>query len=137
MPIQEQDWIVRSDLKKNRDKYYLFGDNCVRLGYKGQAQEMRGEPNAIGIRTKFYPSNKKISYFTDEKFQHCCYLIAEDLLIVSSLLKENKTIIIPTSGVGSGLAKLEQCAPRVNKFLEHCIEYLKEKYGFIPAEILE
>lgn len=133
MPIQYQDWITRSDLRKNKDKYYVFGDNCVRIGFKGQAKEMRGEPNAIGIRTKFFPSDKKRSYFTDENFGLCFGLITEDLLYVIEKLKENKIVVIPSKGIGSGLARLEDCAPKVNRALLKALEYIKEKYGFIPV----
>ena len=34
-------------------------------GYGGQAREMRGEPNSIGIPTKWAPDSNKSSYFCD------------------------------------------------------------------------
>lgn len=42
-------YIKRQDLKSNPNTQYLFGDNLKRSGFGGQAKEMRGEPNAIGI----------------------------------------------------------------------------------------
>lgn len=50
MPVVKQDQIMRRDLLDNQDKLYVFGDNMVRRGFGGQAREMRGEPNAVGIR---------------------------------------------------------------------------------------
>jgi hypothetical protein len=52
MPIIYQKFIRRQDLRNNRDKFYVFGDNMQRIGYGGQARDMRGEPNAIGAVTK-------------------------------------------------------------------------------------
>ena len=53
-----QKFIYRSDLKANPSVLYLFGDNLQRVGLGGQAKEMRGEPNAVGIATKKAPDNK-------------------------------------------------------------------------------
>ena len=47
-------------------RYYVFGDNMERRGLGGQAGVMRGEPNAIGVPTKWSPSNRPDAYFTDE-----------------------------------------------------------------------
>jgi len=49
MPILYQDQIKRDDLRAHPDRIYLFGDNVARQGRGGQAKEMRGEPNALGI----------------------------------------------------------------------------------------
>lgn len=52
MIVLHQKFIFREDLQANPDVYYLFGDNVERRGLGGQAKEMRGEPNAIGVATK-------------------------------------------------------------------------------------
>lgn len=47
---------------------YLFGDNLLRKGLGGQAKEMRGEPNTLGIVSKKYPSNSLSSFYSDGDF---------------------------------------------------------------------
>ena len=44
-----QDFITRKDVRENRFKIYVFGDNLQKIGYGGQAKAMRGEYNTIGI----------------------------------------------------------------------------------------
>ena len=41
-------------LKKNRNKLFVFGDNCLRKGKAGQAI-IRDQPNSAGIATKVLP----------------------------------------------------------------------------------
>ena len=60
--------ITRDKVKENPDVLYLFGDNLLRKGLGGQAKEMRGEPNTLGIVSKKYPSNNKDSFYTDDDF---------------------------------------------------------------------
>ena len=63
-----QKMIYREDLIRNPDTIYLFGDNDKRKGLGGQAKEMRGESNAIGIRTKKAPFSDNSAYYIDSEF---------------------------------------------------------------------
>jgi len=87
--------ITRQIVKNNRDKIFLFGDNLQRKGYGGQAKAMRGEPNAVGIPTK-----KKPFWQIKPDFDF-----------------EYDTIVIPSDGIGTGLAELPQRAPETYKHL--------------------
>lgn len=80
--IRRQKYITREDLKNNSKTIYLFGDNDYRKGLGGQAREMRGEPNAIGIRTKKYPSNQPKSFYTDKEYEHNIKNIDQDFGMV-------------------------------------------------------
>jgi len=56
-------WIERSMLQADPEARFVFGDNAERWGLGGQAKEMRGEPNAIGVATlwspgQFYPAGE-------------------------------------------------------------------------------
>jgi hypothetical protein len=67
--IEFAEFITRASCRANPDKTFLFGDNAIHAGFGGQAaKEMRGEPNAIGIPTKFYPNMRDDSFFTDKDF---------------------------------------------------------------------
>jgi hypothetical protein len=100
--------ITRKNLRENPDKVYLFGDNLAKRGMGGQAKEMRGEENAIGIPTKKYPTMNDKAFFTDDELESNKAYIDKAL----GLIPKNKTVVIPSSGMGTGLAQLDKRAPK-------------------------
>jgi hypothetical protein len=121
MAILYQKLIHREDLKKNTSVLYLFGDNEKRQGLGGQAAEMRGEPNAVGIRTKRAPGRDNESYWSDRDFDRNCARIEEDLGRVKSHLRRGGIIIIPTDGIGTGYAQMERRCPRTFNVLQQSL----------------
>lgn len=117
--------ITRDKIRANPDVLYLFGDNDVRRGLGGQAKEMRGEPNTIGISTKKSPSNKIESYKTDEEFEQNTDILAKDFIKVYEAIRsgEYKALVIPQ--IGEGLAKLPEKAPKTYEALENHLKTLK------------
>ncbi len=105
--IEYRKLILRSDLQNNRDKLFVFGDNAARRGYGGQAREMRGEPNAVGIVTKRTPSMDEEAFFTDEDF---AFFMSESITDFRRLRKFKGTIVWPASDIGTGLAQLKERA---------------------------
>lgn len=113
--------INRQDLRNNPSIYYLFGDNTRRVGYGGQAGQMRDEPNAIGIATKENPS----SYFSEDHFIQNMRVIWDDMQPVFHAIIAGKTIVIPSDGLGTGLSRLPEMAPKTNKGLLFLLHHLK------------
>lgn len=105
--------IYRADLRANPGVLYVFGDNEFRTGFGGQAGEMRGEPNAVGIATLKAPGQ----FWSDDQFAGNRYII--------DALRNGETIVFPLDGVGTGLARLEQSAPETFKHLQRRIAELK------------
>ena len=103
MKIEYQKFIRREDLRKNPDKVYLFGDNTMHVGYGGQVGEMRGEPNAIGIPTLKEPG----VFFTDDEYDMNRQIIDEAFRQIPA----DKTVVIPSDGLGTGIARLDRVAP--------------------------
>lgn len=116
MPIAFQQWITRNNLRDNRDKIYVFGDNVQRSGFAGQAKEMRGQPNAIGIVTKWAPSMAARAFFDDTAA--CKVLVDRDLLVVEQALDRGRTVVVPADGIGTGLSRLSQYAPNLDAFIK-------------------
>ena len=116
MPVERQEWITREDLRANPDKVYVFGDNVERRGYGGQAKEMRGEPNAIGVVTKWAPSMDPKAFFDDTAA--CRMLVERDLLVVQQALDRGRTVVVPADGIGTGLSRLTRYAPSLDAFIE-------------------
>lgn len=100
----------RPELRDNPHKLFVFGDNFERKGYGGQAQAARDEPNAIGIATKIGPGQ-----FLDDTYLSEC--LVREFLPKFTLLKTHTasggTIVWPADGIGSGLAALEEKAPKI------------------------
>jgi hypothetical protein len=125
MPLVYQKMIFRADLIANPDILYVFGDNAQRRGLGGQAKEMRGEPNAHGVRTKWEPRLKPTSFFTDDAYDAICAMIEEDLLAPRARLQAGRLVVLPLDGLGTGLAQLPEKAPRAYAFLEAQLAALK------------
>jgi len=110
-------------VRDNPNKVFLFGDNIQQKGFGGQAKEMRGEPNAIGVPTKWFPSRNIHAYFTDQDFAlvACKYDI-----IFFSIQKSCKIVVIPEDGLGTGLARLDKTAPRIFEYLQQKLKELED-----------
>lgn len=110
--------VGREDVRQNRDKVFLFGDNLAGRGFGGQAKEMGGEENAFGIPTKKAPDNNPNSFFSDKEFAENKRAIDEAF----ARIPLDKTIVIPKAGIGTGLARLSSQAPKT-------FAYLNEKFA--------
>lgn len=111
--IEIRDYITREEVRANRDKIFLFGDNLTGRGYGGQAKEMRGEENSLGIPTKKLPSNSKDAFFTDKEFAANIKAIDEAF----GKIPPERVVVIPKAGLGTGLAGLEEKAPKTFAYL--------------------
>lgn len=111
--IEIRERITREDLRAEENKIFLFGDNLKQTGYGGQAKEMRGEPNAVGIPTKKEPANNPTSFFTDKEFEANRQAIDKAF----GKIPQDKTVVVPKGGIGTGLAKLEEKSPRTFAYL--------------------
>lgn len=127
MPVERQEWITREDLRANPDKVYVFGDNVERRGYGGQAKEMRGEPNAIGVVTKWAPSMSSRGFFDDTR--ECRELVEHDLARVQKALDEGRTVVVPKDGIGTGLSRLPFVAPKLDRFIKEWFDTRAKKLG--------
>lgn len=117
------DLLSKKTAKENRDKIYVFGDNLIGKGKKGQAV-IRDEENAFGIPTKKNPGTAKEDYFTDSEIEENKKAID---LAIEKILKQEKEVVFPKDGIGTGLAKLKTKAPSTYKYL---VESLEDNFGF-------
>ena len=110
-------WTI-NDVREYSDYLFIFGDNDVKKGKRGQAI-IRDEPNVAGIPTKKFPSNMSSSFYNDIEYQK--NIIKIDKAIENILLRVKnegyKGIILPKDGLGTGLAKLNIYAPKTFEYL--------------------
>jgi hypothetical protein len=116
MTVVFQKWITREDLQNNPDTVYVFGDNAERVGMGGQAKFMRGEFNAYGIATKQRPSNNPGEFFSDDNAAQWS-IIQFDVDYLRHMVQNGKKVVIPADGLGTGLSRLPQMAPKMYKWL--------------------
>ncbi len=125
MPVIEQEFIHRSDLRAHPDWLFIFGDNFARCGLGGQAAEMRGEPNAVGIPTKARPSNNADAFLCDGDIYRWRTEVFPIFEMLLQKIEAGNTIVIPSHGIGGGLAALEIKSPLIWKELNEWISRLK------------
>lgn len=113
MLIYYQRFINRLDLVHNRHMLFVFGDNTIRQGLGGQAKEMRNEPNSHGIATLWRPG----VYFEDKDYNEIIQIIGRDLDLFEQKSKSFEGIIMPMSGIGTGLAYMNLHAPNCFDFM--------------------
>jgi hypothetical protein len=126
MPVIKQKRIYRDDLRANPDVLYLFGDNNDRVGLGGQAAEMRYEPNAVGVRTKWSPGVNPYDFFNDRDFWKTRDMFEQDLQRARDRLQEGGVVVIPLDGLGTGLSELPKRASRINSLLVEMLKGLEE-----------
>ena len=122
MPLITQKRIYRSDLRSNPDILYIFGDNEQRIGMGGQAAEMRGEPNAVGVATLAAPGR----YWNAQDTSRQCLILDADLKRARQAIAAGKIVIFPEDGIGTGIASLDSHAPDTFHYLQIQIAMMKQ-----------
>jgi hypothetical protein len=115
MPIIYVDFITRTMVQENPNCYFVFGDNTTRKGFGGQAKEMRGEPNTIGVCTKRTPNMLPSSFFSGSKEDW--EIMKSDILKIKMKLDEGFSVFVPSAGLGTERAMLREKAPKMYKYL--------------------
>lgn len=110
-------------VSENSHALFVFGDNTRGRGMKGQAV-IRKCPNAFGIPTKKYPSYASNAYFTDDELTDNCSKIDVSLAVIVANLPRYQVLVLPESGLGTGLAQLPSKAPQTYAYLCKKIEEL-------------
>lgn len=116
--LLRQDFIRRGDLQSNPDRVYVFGDNICRRGKGGQAAQMRGEPNAVGIPTKWAPSMREDAFFDEWDYEQVVPAIHEAFDGLEQVVLAGRDIVWPSAGIGSGLSQLEARAPSIHRLIQ-------------------
>lgn len=128
--IRYEAHITRAMVQAERRALFVFGDNLQRRGLGGQAAEMRGEPNAVGIPTKRAPSLGDSAFFTDADFDIFRDAAAPAFALLRAHAEGGGVIVWPADGIGTGLARLPERAPRIWAALERARVRLEALFMF-------
>ena len=112
--VVQEEWYSIEQCRANPRSIYIFGDNLLRVGEAGQAS-IRSCNNAIGIATKKKPSMLDSSFFSDKEYDKLEPFLKKEMdKIVDIMFSGNvDTLVFPKDGLGTGLSKLPQMAPKV------------------------
>lgn len=111
MPLKIFPYEYRRELIREMPGIFVFGDNVHHKGFKGQAI-IRGLPNTFGFPTKWLPLVIPDAYFHDGD-PEAEASVEEHLLKVEHLLYTGKKVWWPIDGIGTGLAKWPEFAPKL------------------------
>ncbi len=131
MPIILKGGIITRDmLRAEPTALWLFGDNMLQQGFGGQAKEMRGEPNALGIATKWAPGTASDDYLApgdlhDARFRQ---RMNTDFAVIMTVLRLKGTVYLPGSGIGTGLSQLKERAPNILEAITSKLDALALEY---------
>jgi len=126
MPIITEKHITRQMLRDAPDVLWVFGDNLQRRGLGGQAAEMRGEPNAVGIPTKKAPGMHPVDFFKDHDLGAYLEARESDLDRLIQHVLDGGIVVLPEDGLGTGRAKLRQSAPVIWEQLQEDLHALRD-----------
>lgn len=121
MPLVRRKWVERADLRANPEMLFVFGDNLARTGYGGQARDMRGEPNAVGLPTKRSPH----VYLSDEDLDEVDHVTTADRARLIEWISKGGTVVWPADGIGTGLARLREAAPKIADLYDRLLTALE------------
>ncbi len=123
--------ISREMVRADRDAVFCFGDDMEGTGVGGWAAAMRGEPNVVGVPTKWRPGEKHLDYFDDTDWYDSVVraAITEAFQRLRVALQRGHDVVIPAGGLGTSLAELPTRAPELHARIERAITRLEEEYA--------
>lgn len=123
--------ITRALVQANRRTVFVFGDNMAGRGLGGQAAAMRGEPNVVGVPTKWRPGRAPEDYFSDADYDNpdVRHAIRSAFAELHHRLTDGWSIVIPAQGLGTGLAELSRRAPRIDSAIKTLLAELRNRSG--------
>lgn len=110
-----EDMITVAMCENNPNSIFVFGDNLIQKGKKGQAI-IRDCSNAFGVPTKRLPSISIGSFFSDKEEE--INIVKEKLIFLWNEHLSGKEIILPANMIGSGLANLKEKSPYIHSLVE-------------------
>lgn len=115
-------------LRSMPEKIFVFGDNLLQRGTKGQAA-IRGEPNAVGVPTKRAPSMAEHAFFAEREDEKAALREALRKLYT---LGQDHPIVFPAAGIGTGLAQMASRSPELYRWM---CGVLKDHFSFDQSSL--
>jgi hypothetical protein len=108
-------------LRSHSNIIFVFGDNLLRKGKEAQAI-IRDLPNAVGLTSKRTPDHCPNAYMTGTDSDYAD--VTSDLALIEGLASAGKQLVFPSTGIGTGLARLATTAPDLLSYIDSEISKL-------------
>lgn len=125
MPLIFMEHFTPATCRDMPDAIFVFGDNIIRKGCKGQAC-IRYCANSFGIPTKHLPAKTPQAYYKDADFPYVENVISRAFDQLEMHLRNGKTVVWPENNIGVSLAKLPIKAPAIYAYIMERLEKLKD-----------
>ena len=116
-------------------KRYNDTEEILCAGFGGQAAELRGEPNAVGIITKRAPRNGLGAFLTDDDLELIVPLIDAAFARLRTHLLTGGTVVWPSNDVGTGRAALSSHAPSIAAYIDESRVNLERRAHRVIGQI--
>jgi len=114
MTIIQEEYFSVKQCNSNPMNLYIFGDNSLHYGKKGQAV-IRDCDNSIGIPTKRKPNMSDDAFMRDEKKDY--ESVAKAIKELEERSTKYSNLVFPKNGIGTGLAMMDKTSPKLFKKL--------------------
>jgi hypothetical protein len=120
--VFNKNWSVL-DVEQNKDKLFVYADNYMRIGKKGQSI-IRDSENTVGLATKKSPNKRDIAYLNDKELEENIKNINNDILNIKyRSLNENRILIFSSGCYGNDLAMMPEKCPITYDYLNKILLY--------------
>ena len=125
MPVFDIPMVTRDRVRAGKLFLFAFDDDEMRQTESGLAGQCRGEPNAIGVRTRRAAGNEVASAWRDEDLLRNQAKLDEDFAILISWVEAGGPVFLPKAGLGMLQPRLVDTAPRTFLFLQKKVKELR------------
>ncbi|HEX9464682.1 MAG TPA: hypothetical protein VGB82_18940 [Alphaproteobacteria bacterium] len=125
MPVFDIPMVTRDRVRAGKLFLFAFDDDEMRSTDAGLAAQCRGEPNAVGIRTRRAASNDPTAAWRDEDLVRHQAMLDDDFAILVSWVEAGGPVFLPKAGLGMLPPRLVDAAPRTFLFLQKKVKELR------------
>lgn len=125
MPVFDIPMVTRDRVRAGKLFLFAFEDDALRSTDAGLAAQCRGEPNAVGIRTRRGVGNDATATWRDDDLVRHQAMLDDDFAILVSWVEAGGPVFLPKAGLGMLQPRLVDTAPRTFLFLQKKVKELR------------
>jgi hypothetical protein len=125
MPVFDIPMVTRDRVRAGKLFLFAFDDDEMRMTDDALAGQCRGEPNAVGIRTRRTPGPEAAATWRDNELAQHQAMLDEDFSLLISWVEAGGPVFLPKAGLGMLQPRLVDTAPRTFLFLQKKVKELR------------
>jgi hypothetical protein len=125
MPVFDIPMVTRDRVRAGKLFLFAFDDDEHRQTEAGLAAQCRGEPNAVGIRTRRTAAAEAAAAWRDDDLLRHQAMLDADFAILISWVEAGGPVFLPKAGLGMLPPRMMDTAPRTFLFLQKKVKELR------------